>query len=102
MPPWWSTRSAEEYIELNFESKFEATTKATDFLEKQLRESKIQIEKAEENLLLYARKSEYIDFSNQNDITLQKLGTLTEELNRVETELISLRDSYESVKKGCS
>lgn len=91
---------AEEYIELNFESKFEATTKATDFLEKQLRESKIQIEKAEENLLLYARKSEYIDFSNQNDITLQKLGTLTEELNRVETELISLRDSYESVKEA--
>ena len=89
---------ADEYIELNFESKFEATTKATDFLEKQLLELKIEIEKAEEDLILYTRASEYIDFSNENDITLQKLGSLTEELTRVETELISLRASYESVK----
>ena len=90
---------ADDYIELNFESKFEATTKATDFLEKQLLELKIQIEKAEENLVLYTRESEYIDFSNENDITLQKLSSLTEELTRVETELISRRASYESVKE---
>ncbi len=89
---------ANDYIELNFESKFEATTKATDFLEKQLLELKIQIEKAEENLVLYTRESEYIDFSNENDITLQKLGGLSQELTRVETELISLRASYESVR----
>ncbi len=89
---------AEEYIELNFESKFEATTKATDFLERQLRDLKIEIEKAEENLVQYTRDSQYIDFSNESDITLQKLGSLTEELTRVETEMISLRASYESVK----
>ena len=89
---------ANDYIELNFESKFEATTKATDFLEKQLLKLKIQIEKAEENLVLYTRESQYIDFSNENDITLQKLGGLSQELTRVETELISLRASYESVR----
>ncbi len=89
---------AEEYIELNFESKFDATTKATDFLEKQLLELKIEIEKAEEKLVTYTRESEYIDFDNENDITLQKLASLTEELTRVEAELISRRASYESVK----
>ena len=88
----------EEYIELNFESKFNATTKATDFLEKQLLELKVEIEQSEEKLVRYTRNSEYIDFNNENDITLQKLSSLTQELTRVETELISKLASYESVK----
>jgi capsular polysaccharide biosynthesis protein len=46
----------DEYIEYNFEAKVEATSRATEFLKKQLVDLKAKVEESEKALIEYARK----------------------------------------------
>ena len=71
---------AEEFIEQNFEIKYEATTKATDFLERQLHGLKIKVERSEEELINYARAQNILTFGGGESIILQNLTALNEEL----------------------
>jgi len=88
----------EEYIEYNFESKYEATTRATDFLQRQLRGLKISIEKSEEDLIHYAKANGLLNVGKQEDIVTQTLAYLNQELSRVEAELIAQRAAYRIIE----
>ncbi|MEW6570643.1 MAG: polysaccharide biosynthesis tyrosine autokinase [Nitrospirota bacterium] len=91
----------ESFIELNVESKFEATYQARQWLEKQLEIMKAKVEQAEERLNEYAARNEIIflkedgvekDSDRQNMIT-RKLAELSTDL----TEAISDRISKEAL-----
>lgn len=79
----------EEYIELHFESRYHATTKATEFLQRQLQDLKITIESAEERLIHYARSRNILNVDEVQNLVLQDLASLSEERSRVRSQLIS-------------
>ncbi|NWF98329.1 MAG: polysaccharide biosynthesis tyrosine autokinase [Nitrospirae bacterium] len=94
-----SNAIGDAFIELNIESKFQATNQAKTWLEKQLDEMKAKVEQAEEKLNEYAAKNGIIFLDktedskgkatdNQNIIT-KRLSELSSELTTATAERIS-------------
>ncbi|MFB3903579.1 MAG: GumC family protein [Acidobacteriota bacterium] len=90
---------AEEFIEQNLQTKFEANTRATEFLKKQLQEMKARVERSEQELVKYARENNIVNIGpDRGSIVLQTLEDLNRQLTGVEGELIGKTAEYEAVK----
>ena len=89
---------ADEYIEYNLESKYEATRRAASFLQGQLTDLKVGVEKSEEGLLAYARAHGILNIGDRQNLVQKKLADLSSELTRVETDLISKSAAYDAIK----
>ena len=102
---------AKSFIDLNIESKFEATQQAREWLEKQLEAMKAKVEQAEEKLNEYAGKNEIIFLETKVDekdgkssggenIVSKKLGALSTEMITATSERIQKEAIYNEVKSG--
>ena len=89
---------AEEYIEQNFETRYQATVKATEFLQKEMEELKIRVEKSEEELTRYDREHGILNIDERENIVQQRLADLNQELTRVQAELIARTARFEAVR----
>ncbi len=81
---------AEEFIEQHLESKFEATSRATEFLQDQLEDLKLRVEESEAELLDYARSKNIVNYDERESLGRKRLADLSDELTTVQTELIEL------------
>lgn len=99
---------AESFIQLNLESKFEATHQAREWLEKQLEDMKAKVEQAEEKLNEYAAKNEIIFLTEEgkgNDsenIITKKLDELSTALTTATSDRISKEALYNEIRSGNS
>ena len=75
---------AEEYIEYNFEAKWNATQKASGWLEQQLSHLQAKLEASESDLQDYAAAHSILFVEERKNITTEKLAQLEEELTRVQ------------------
>lgn len=94
------TAFLEEFIEQHLEDKYEATAKASGFLYRELQDLKVAVEKSEESLIAYARGNDVTDSDERASIHQQKLSDLSNELTKVEAELISKTALYEAVRNA--
>ena len=90
----------EEFIEQNLEGKFEATTRATDFLREQLEGLQIEVERSEQALLEYAQRNNIVNLSERETIARKRLADLSDERTAAETELITDQARYEAAKNA--
>lgn len=102
---------AKSFIDLNIESKFEATQQAREWLEKQLEAMKAKVEQAEEKLNDYAKANGIIFLeskidekdgkggSNENIIS-KKLGALSTEMITATSERMQKEAIYNEIKSG--
>ena len=88
----------EEFIEMNFESKYDATMRATEFLQKELEEFKVKVERSEEELTRYAREHGILNIDERENVVVQKLADLNQEMTRIQTDLIARTAHYSIVK----
>ena len=88
----------EEFIEQTLESRYEATNKVTEFLSGQLEGLKTSVEGSESNLIDYARANDIVSLGERETVDAQKLADLTNEMTRVEGELIQQRTRYEAIR----
>ncbi|MBI5076264.1 MAG: polysaccharide biosynthesis tyrosine autokinase [Nitrospirae bacterium] len=102
---------AKSFIDLNIESKFEATQQAREWLEKQLEAMKAKVEQAEEKLNEYAGKNGIIFLETKFDdkdgksggsenLVSKKLGALSTEMITATSERIQKEAIYNEVKSG--
>lgn len=91
---------AEEYIDQHLEGKFEAATRATEFLQKQLTDLKIKVEESEENLLAYAQARNIVNLNEREPVNRKKLADLSDELTRAESELVTYTARYEAARNA--
>jgi capsular exopolysaccharide synthesis family protein len=84
---------AREYIDYNFQAKYDATTRATEFLQKQLLDLKAKVEESEGALYDYARQHNILIVGEKQDVVLQALA----DINKSLTEAQLARMSKESV-----
>lgn len=85
---------AEEFIEQHLEGKFDATTRATVFLERQLEDLQIKVEQSEQALLRYAQEQNIVNLGERETIARKRLADLSDELTRAETAFLSEQARY--------
>src|SRR4030042_1313919 len=103
---------ADSFITLNLESKFEATSQASEWLQKQLEVMKAKVEQAEEKLNEYAAKNEIIflnegqgekgQITDSDNIITKKLSELSTALTEATSERISKEAIYREIISGDS
>ena len=88
------------FIEENFQSRFEAANQASTWLAGQLNEMKIKVENAEDARLAYERENQIWTIDEKNDITSQKLADLNKLLTDAQTDRINKEAVYQLVQAG--
>ncbi len=88
----------QEYIQQNFDKRFDATAQASDFLESKLDILKSKVEDSEEHLISYARENNIVNVDERQNIVMQKLASLSAELTEVESQLITEAARREALK----
>jgi len=89
------------FIEQNFQSRYEATTRASTWLTDQLSELKIRVEKAEDARITYERQNQIwaLDGDKQN-VTTQRLADLNKELTDAQSERMRKQSLFEFARAG--
>src|SRR6266852_4644915 len=89
------------FIEQNFQSRYEATTRASTWLTDQLSELKIRVEKAEDARITYERQNQIwaLDGDKQN-VTTQRMADLNKELTDAQSERMRKQSLFAFAKAG--
>jgi succinoglycan biosynthesis transport protein ExoP len=89
------------FIDQNFQSHYEATTRASTWLTDQLNELKTRVEKSEDARITYERQNQIwaLDGDKQN-VTTQRLGDLNKELTEAQSERMRKQSLFEYAKAG--
>jgi succinoglycan biosynthesis transport protein ExoP len=88
------------FIEQNFQSRFEAANQASTWLAGQLNEMKIKVEQAEDARIAYERENQIWTIDEKNDISSQKLADLNKLLTDAQTDRINKEAVYQLVQAG--
>jgi succinoglycan biosynthesis transport protein ExoP len=88
------------YIEQNFRSKYEATTRASSWLTDQLTELKIRVQKAEDARIAYERQNQIWTLDDKQNITSQRLADINKQLTEAQSERMKKESLYQFAKAG--
>src|SRR6266849_180030 len=88
------------YIEQNFRSRYEATTRATTWLADQLNELKIKVQKSEDARITYERENQIWTLDDKKNITTQRLADINKQLTEAQSERMRKESLYEFAKSG--
>jgi len=88
------------YIQENFQSRYDATTRATGWLSDQLDELKIKVQKAEEARIAYERQNQIWTLDDKQNITTQRLADINKELTDAQSERMKKESLFQFAKSG--
>src|SRR5712671_4878682 len=88
------------FIEQNFQSRYEATTRASTWLTDQLNELKIRVEKAEDARITYERQNQIWALDDKQNVTTQRLADLNKQLTEAQSERMRKQSMFEFAKAG--
>src|SRR5713101_6484527 len=88
------------YIDPNFRSKYEATTRASTWLTDQLTELKIKVQRAEDARIAYERQNQIWTLDDKQNITSQRLSDINRQLTEAQSERTKKESLYEFAKSG--
>ena len=91
---------ANEYIQMNFETKFNSTTTASDFLAKQLVDLKANVEKSEEELVRFSQQHDIYELGDKENVILQTLSDLNTALTTSQAERIQKESIWKVVQQA--
>jgi len=89
------------FIDQNYQSRYDATSRASTWLTDQLNELKIRVEKAEDARIAYERQNQIwsLDDGKQN-FTTQRMADLNKELTDAQSERMRRESLYQFAKAG--
>jgi capsular exopolysaccharide synthesis family protein len=89
------------FIEQNFQSRYDATARASTWLADQLNELKIRVEKSEDARIAYERQNQIwsLDGDKQN-FTTQRMADLNRQLTDAQSERMRKESLYQFAKAG--
>ncbi len=89
------------FIEQNFQSRYEATSRASTWLADQLNELKIRVQKSEDARIAYERQNQIwsLDGDKQN-VATQRLADLNKQLTDAQSERMRKQSLFEYAKAG--
>jgi polysaccharide biosynthesis transport protein len=90
----------ETYVQRNFQSQFDATTRATAWLRDQLDELKVRVQKSEDARIAYERQNQIWTLDDKQNMTTQRFADANRELTAAQTERVKKQAVYEFAKSG--
>ncbi len=91
---------ADEFILLHLQNRYDATIRATRFLEGQLAELKSKVESSEASLLDYAQRKNIIAVSGNETVNRKRFADLSDEKTRLFNEMVAAQARYEAVRNA--
>jgi polysaccharide biosynthesis transport protein len=88
------------YIEQNFQSRYEATTRASTWLTDQLNELKIRVEKSEDARIGYERQNQIWTLDDKQNVTTQRLADLNRQVSEAQSERMRKEALFQFAKSG--
>jgi capsular exopolysaccharide synthesis family protein len=85
---------ANNFINMNLERRFEASSYATRFLQEQMQQARANLEDSEQRLVAYAREREIVDSENRLSILMARLQEMTSALVKAEASRIEAEAAY--------
>src|SRR5438874_2268793 len=82
------------YQEYNYHKNYEATRKASGWMEQQLDELKAKVERSQQALVDYERDNKIINISDKENVEEKKLGDLSKELTDAQGEAVRAESLY--------
>jgi polysaccharide biosynthesis transport protein len=89
-----------DFVEYNFQVRYKATSKATDFLGQQLVDLKSQVEKAQTHAAQLQKDSGIFGEDERHNIVITRLEQLNNELTTAEADLVVKEDVYKLARSG--
>src|ERR1700692_739872 len=90
----------ETYVQRNFQSQYDSTTRATTWLRGQLDELKIRVQKSEDARIAYERQNQIWTLDDKQNITSQRFADANRELTSAQTERVKRQAILEFAKSG--
>ena len=90
----------QNYVEENFRSKYDATTRASDWLSAELEELRMKVEKSEDARIAYERENQIWQIDEKQDITTEKLGDLSKAVTEAQTDVAAKEALYRMAISG--
>jgi succinoglycan biosynthesis transport protein ExoP len=84
-----------EFIEQNLEMRWKATERTGEWLNRQLDELKIKLEKSEDQLQGYARSAQLLFTGDKENVSEEKLRQLQTELTKAHADRVAKQSKYE-------
>lgn len=85
---------AHDYIEHNFQTKYQATRQTSEWLAKQLDDVKKRAELAQEDVISYQKKTGLFGADESHNIVIDRLELLNKSVSEAETDRIVLEAKY--------
>jgi len=88
------------FMEENFRSQYDASAKATAWLQDQLSELKVKVQKSEAERLAYERQHQIWELDDKQNITTQRFAELNKEFTDAQSERMKKEAIYQFAKTG--
>jgi succinoglycan biosynthesis transport protein ExoP len=88
------------YIEENFQSRYDTSLQASQWLTKKLEEYRGEVEQSEDARLQYERDNHIWEIDEKQDITTQKLAELNQELTLAEADRMKKEADFKLASSG--
>src|SRR5205085_10468327 len=88
------------FIDMNLQTKFEATEAATQFLSTQIESLKKEIEADKKTLQEYAEKSNILSMDDRQNITVQRLAEITSNLSRAQADRVEAESRFHALLRS--
>jgi polysaccharide biosynthesis transport protein len=88
------------FVEQNFRSRYDSTTRASTWLADQLEELKVRVQRSEDARIAYERQNQIWSLDDKSNITTERLADINKELTATEEERMKKESLYEFAKAG--
>ncbi len=88
------------FIEQNFQSRYDATTRASTWLTDQLNDWKIRVQKSEDARIAYERQNQIWALDDKQNVTSQRFSDLNKQLTDAQSERMRKQSLFEFARAG--
>jgi capsular exopolysaccharide synthesis family protein len=91
---------ADQYIRMNFETKYQSASLAARFMNEQITDLKAKVEKSEESLVRFSREHDIYEISDKENVILQKLSDLNKALTAAQADRIQKESVWKIIQQA--
>ena len=91
---------AEQYMRTSLQRRYEAGDEAREFLETQLADMRISLERSDQALMDFARENNVADLEERLSMTRTAIRRLSDRLNEVQGELVQISSWRDLIEQG--
>lgn len=90
----------QNFIELNFRSRYDAAMQASNWLSSELEELRVKMEESENARIAYEKENQIWNVDERQNITTQKLADLSKDMTEAQEDVLQKQAVYQMAHSG--